>query len=220
MKYVKILFLLALSCQLASCQSPKPKKFNSKNLQYYDLIGKVKSVELIYIDERFLQKIGYSLYKGYVDGIKDTVQINFDDKGNIIKCKTLRYSIKNSDDFGKNFKNIPILIDSISSYYGFLDNLFDYSIYVEDSAGLLKDRSEYQKYEYNEHGDCKRIQNQKGGYVRKVDEDFEYDYYHYEYEYDKYNNWIKRIKIYSKEKTYNEETKVIENTTVRKIIYF
>lgn len=213
MKFVKTFYLIALFSQITSCQNTQkeiqPKKFNSEDLQLYDLADKVKSVKLIHIDEHIGGFNSSEIYKGQYMGIVDTIKIFFDKKGSIIKSSIMRHSIKNMLPKQSTVRYDRVLLDSTSYKYGFEDNLFDYKKYL-DSDNHLKVKNKYVYYAYNEIGDCILIKyNQEHDSSNKED-----GYSYFEYEYDNKKNWIKRT-IY-----YSEDKKEIREITTREITYY
>ncbi|PXY43559.1 hypothetical protein [Flavobacterium hydrophilum] len=213
MKFIKTFFLITLFSQITSCQNTqkevKPKKFNSGDLELYDLVNQVKSVKTIHNDEHIAGLNSSEIYKGQYIGITDTIKITFNKKGTITTNSIMRFSIKNKLPNQSAIRYDRVLLDSTSYKYGFEDNLFDYKKYIL-SGNKLKAKDEYVNYSYNEIGDCILIKyNAEHDSSNKVD-----GYSYFEYEYDDKNNWIKRT-IY-----YNENKKEIREKTVREITYY
>ncbi len=214
MKYIKIVCLIVLFSQIMSCQTSQkkamqPKKFISGDLELYDLIGEVKSVKFIHIDERIAGINSSEIYKGQFMGITDTIKIVFNKKGDIVKSQIFRYSIKNRLPNQTTVRHDRVLLDSTFNKYGFEDNHFDYKKYM-DSANHLKLKNEYVNYSYNEMSDCILIKYNEQYDSNNKEEGYSY----FEYEYDDKNNWIKRTIFY------NEDKKEIREKTIREIIYY
>lgn len=214
MKYIKIIYLITLFSQITSSQNIQkkeiqPKKFNSEDLELYDLMAEVKSIKLTHTDEHIGGFNSSKIYKGQYTGIVDTIKITFNKKGNIIKNSIMRYSIKNMLPNQPTVRYDRVLLDSTFNKYGFEDNFYDYKKYIT-SDNHLKAKDKYVDYNYNEIGDCILIMY-NAEYESNNKED---GYSYFQYEYDNKNNWIKRI-IY-----YNEDKKEIREQTIREITYY
>nr|WP_315247666.1 hypothetical protein [uncultured Flavobacterium sp.] len=206
--------MITLFSQITSCQNIQkkeiqPKKFNSEDLELYDLINDVKSIKLIHIDEHIAGINSSQIYKGQYMGIVDTIKVTFNKKGNIIKSSIMRYSIKNMLPNNPAVRHDKVLLDSTFNKHGFEDNFFDYKKYI-DSNSRLKISDKYINYTYNEIGDCILIKYKEEYDSRNKEDGYSY----FQYEYDDKNNWIKRT-IY-----YNEDKKEIREQTIREITYY
>lgn len=196
---IVIFFLTLVSCDKEKKDNIMLKTFINETTLNLDLIGKVKTVELVAIDFLVVGSTG-EVYKGDFKGTIDSISLKFTESQHINFYNKTTHSIEtfkmSTDHSKKNTYDITrenVLIASdegVSSeddYYKYLIQDWDYNMNLDDH-NQLDLGTELRSNQYNSHGDkTKEIWN-----TQRDKEPKETNFY---YKYDNKGNWIERIKV-------------------------
>ncbi|MGC5743475.1 hypothetical protein [Chryseobacterium sp. NFX27] len=196
-------------------ETSTPKKFQNKQYENYDLIGKVKTTQW----EIFNYDTSGNTSKYYYKGYTDQIDLNFSKEGEPSLVKLVSKSIKAyQQPRDSKIENIvyekkPVILLTSASIEDISIDYLTYSSKVDPVTKKLIAENEYIKYYYNKYGDLQ-------DYIVTDGKDEEPRYFKFVYKYDEKGNWVERT---LSEEFYDSETpddKEIIQKIVRTITYY